>query len=75
MTDDKSNPGRQVPDDDPEQPFGRQLLTLIVAAGDHGMGLQELMAETGRGEEEIEDMLERLRAAGYLGRRQQRARH
>jgi hypothetical protein len=61
--------------DDHEQAFARKLLTLIVAAGDNGMELQELVAETDRSVAEIEDMLERLRAAGYLGPRQRRARH
>jgi hypothetical protein len=52
--------------DDPEQAFARKLLTLIVAAGDDGMELQELVAATGRSVEEVKDMLQRLQAGGYL---------
>jgi hypothetical protein len=52
--------------DDPEQAFARKLLTLIAAAGDNGKELQELVAETGRSVEEVEDMLQRLEAGGCL---------
>jgi DNA-binding IclR family transcriptional regulator len=51
---------------DPEQAFARKILEQIVAAGGDGAELQELAAETGRNAEEVEDMVERLQAKGYL---------
>jgi hypothetical protein len=51
--------------DNPEQAFARQLLKLIAATGNDGMEMWELVARTGRSAEDIEDMLQRLRDAGY----------
>jgi hypothetical protein len=59
-----------------DETFARQLLTLIRDAGDDGMEVRELVARTGRSEDDIEDMLERLRASGYTrGTTRQRTEH
>jgi hypothetical protein len=52
-----------------QQAFGRQLLKLIAETGNDGMEMQELVVATGRSAEDIEDMLQRLRDAGYTRQR------
>jgi Mn-dependent DtxR family transcriptional regulator len=66
-------PARPRRADTEEEAFARRVLTLIVES-DHGLMSQEVAQKLGVTEEEVEAVVEKLEANGYLNR-QARARH